>query len=608
MTVMKKHLIPTAALFLAGVLIFHPDSSISQRPSISLHKYVSLDHSLGRPMQDSSANQLPPSRSLDLPAFNAGEFTSFEAAISAVGIREAVLFISNQQSLQTSVTVPSNVHLRFQTGALLVITPGATATINGPLEAGLFQIFAGTGLVNFKGGIIKEVYPQWWGAKGDGITNDTRAVQQSINAIARGNIADVVFVKGTYLVDTIVLDSNVNIVGQGWNSIIKHNKYGYRFCLSINPNREGTPNPVDNKHDITIRDIQLRGTVDTDGFSEGTHLLNINAATQVVISKCKFVGWRGDAIYLGSSNVAKTERHNQNIVISECVFNGLNNDNRNAISIIDGDNISINKCSFANCTRRNMPGAIDLEPDRENSFAILRNITISNNSFKRIGGFGGVISVVLLLGQEDFRTPPENIVIKNNTIDQLGNISLADGIFLFQIQNVNDATPQNKITISDNTIRNTRRPFKMSGMKGVLVKNNTFELSTHAGLVASAMPISSKAKEKCQHLTFVDNTFAELGSMDGVGIAVLNDVDYLDFIGNTFRNIGLPNGKFGKAISFLMGTTNWVRIENNHFSGIRTLEAASMEPQAQTYPPHNRIGNNTFADGQKMRLPLGHAN
>lgn len=534
----------------------------------------------------------------------AATYPSFEAAISAAGSTQSDLVISHVLTARSTLTVPANIRVRFQEGGLLAIQRGTVVTINGPLEAGLFPIFSGLGLVNFTERPVREVYPQWWGAKADGVTNDTRAVQQSINAIARAKGGTVLFVKGVYLVDTIVLDSYVNIVGQGRTSIIKHNKFGYTYCFSINPNNEGTPDPAGNKHDITISNIQFRGTVDVDGFFDGVHLLNINAATNVIISKCYFTGWRGDAIYLGSSNVANTERHNKRIIITECVFDGINNDNRNAISIIDGEGVVIDKCSFVNCTRKNMPGAIDLEPDIENFFGIIRDITISNNSFKNVGGFGGVIGLVLLLGQTEYSKTPGNIVIDNNLIDQTGSATGADGIFLYQVQHVTDTTPPNRVIISNNTVRSTRRPFKVSGVKGILFKNNTFEYSTHAGLVSGADTISTESKEKCQQVEFSNNLFKELGAIDGFGVVVHNDVDRLAFIDNTFENIGLPSGKRGEAISFVAGTTDWVHIENNRFAGARTTIAVMIDPlRTKTTPSHNKVLRNTFMNEQKVFLP-----
>ena len=83
------------------------------------------------------------------------------------------------------------------------------------MDAGLEWIFAGEGLVKFNKTAATKVYPQWWGAKGDGSTEDTQAVQKAINTVAIAGGGDVIFSKGIYIVNSIVLDSNVNMVGQG---------------------------------------------------------------------------------------------------------------------------------------------------------------------------------------------------------------------------------------------------------------------------------------------------------------------------------------------------------------------------------------------------------
>ena len=45
------------------------------------------------------------------------------------------------------------------------------------------KIFTGPGEVIFDSNDVQRVYPQWWGAKGDGVTNDTDAfAAAAINA------------------------------------------------------------------------------------------------------------------------------------------------------------------------------------------------------------------------------------------------------------------------------------------------------------------------------------------------------------------------------------------------------------------------------------------
>ena len=114
-------------------------------------------------------------------------YTSFAAAVMEIGDAEKALLIPNEQAVSADITVPSNISLRFLQGGSLAIATGVTVTINGNVDAGLYQIFswAGTGKVAFGAGIVKEVYPQWWGAKGGDVTDDTAAIQMALGSGAK---------------------------------------------------------------------------------------------------------------------------------------------------------------------------------------------------------------------------------------------------------------------------------------------------------------------------------------------------------------------------------------------------------------------------------------
>ena len=100
-------------------------------------------------------------------------YASFSSAIDALGASPKTLLIPNQQNITANKTVPSNVTLYFLQGGSLTISHGVTVTINGHVDAGLYQIFSwtGTGEVVFGAGAVKEVYPEWWGAKPDASTD-----------------------------------------------------------------------------------------------------------------------------------------------------------------------------------------------------------------------------------------------------------------------------------------------------------------------------------------------------------------------------------------------------------------------------------------------------
>ena len=136
-------------------------------------------------------------------------YASFSAAIDAIGASNKTLLIPNTQTVSASKTVPTNVHLLFLKGGSLDIGAGVTVTINGPLDAPLAQIFSGNGSVSFGAGAVKEVYPQWWGAVGDGSTNDRTAIKNAIVASPTGGIVKFILPaiayaisSGLYLTDT----------------------------------------------------------------------------------------------------------------------------------------------------------------------------------------------------------------------------------------------------------------------------------------------------------------------------------------------------------------------------------------------------------------------
>lgn len=83
--------------------------------------------------------------------------------ITSIGSDERVLLIQNDQSLSSNITVPANVTLKFMHGSVLTCT-GYTLTVNGPIEAGPYQIFtAASGEVVFGVGSQERILPEWCG-------------------------------------------------------------------------------------------------------------------------------------------------------------------------------------------------------------------------------------------------------------------------------------------------------------------------------------------------------------------------------------------------------------------------------------------------------------
>ena len=123
-----------------------------------LHRlYTSLNEETTERIEDFDILKLN-----NVPWVDVQSYNSFSDAVDGIGLSEKFLLISNEQAITANKTVPSNVTLWFLQGGSLNISSGKIVTINGHIEAGLYQIFSSSGAVVF-GTSTREVHPQWFG-------------------------------------------------------------------------------------------------------------------------------------------------------------------------------------------------------------------------------------------------------------------------------------------------------------------------------------------------------------------------------------------------------------------------------------------------------------
>lgn len=106
------------------------------------------------------------------------------SAAAALADGGDLCFPPGEYRIGSSLTIPANITLVFSNGAKLCPDAGVVVTINGGVRAALSAIFAGSGTVQ---GLdrTEAVFPQWWGAAGDGSVDDTAAFRLALAAVGQ---------------------------------------------------------------------------------------------------------------------------------------------------------------------------------------------------------------------------------------------------------------------------------------------------------------------------------------------------------------------------------------------------------------------------------------
>lgn len=418
---------------------------------------------------------------------------------------------------------------------------------------------------------------QTYGAKGDGTTDDTNAVQKAMNASAA-----VWFPTGTYLVGNLKLKNGQTLAGEGPACSILRQKPGADFCVSANPGNEGYADPSKNLSGISILDLRFEGQAGKVAFDEHIHLLNLNGVSNVYIADCQFVGYVGDGVYLGSGAYG-AERHNVNVTISKCQFDGVVKNNRNGISIIDGSNITIDQCTFTRSGRPDMPGGIDLEPDAvSDAFSRIKNITISNCTFTDMGA--GALIAVFLRPNDKLAYPASTITITN--CKGYGSGQANQSALAITQNSWGDSTnptvntPALGLVVSNCYFENLYRPFVMMAAKGVTFQNVTFNKSA-----AFAYMGSGDNTYRNMDVTLKSCSFKQIGTSTSAGIAGLriygNDRITLDTC--TFEDCGAADGSNGLALNFAGNcTSSYIALLNTTISS----PTGKTKYAIRVYPSH----------------------
>ncbi|BFH64107.1 right-handed parallel beta-helix repeat-containing protein [Paenibacillus azoreducens] len=277
-----------------------------------------------------------------------GRFLGDLAQLKANGGGELILS-SGTYAVNTDLTVDASIALNFMNGARLNITSGKSLTLNGRIEAGMTQIFAGDGLIKGKPQ-VKEFYPQWFGAVADGKADDTRGIQSAINTAASIG-GTVVFPAAAYNAGTVSLKSGVKLAGEK-GAVLQNASQGTDTIFSASG----------------VSSFEVTGM-------EGKISFNLDSCTGFHIHQLRITGNTGNWIFSGCSNgmithnqILNTNNVNERILyLSGCSY-----------MLVEGNQIK-NQLLF-----NNVPGNLNIGVNVSSS----KYCRVVNNHIENCGGQG----------------------------------------------------------------------------------------------------------------------------------------------------------------------------------------------------------------------------
>lgn len=227
------------------------------------------------------------------------------------------------------------------------------------------------------------ITPYMFGAKGDGVTNDTKAVQAAIDyAAEKGKDGIVVIPEGVFSVKDLKYRKNVKIIGSGEKSVLLSDPScltwsGIMHCKKIDS--------------VYIQNVTFDGNkpIVPGNTEEGTVLLWVESCTNVNITDCTFRNnW-----YLGICI-----KKSKDIIIERNKFIEL--DCGVLTADLPSSNILINDNYFDGAEYSEPISIYAMKPGYH------ENITITNNVIKNHTKGSGILLRAV-----------KSAVVKNNTID-----------------------------------------------------------------------------------------------------------------------------------------------------------------------------------------------
>lgn len=318
-----------------------------------------------------------------------------------------------------------------------------------------------------------------FGAVGNGVANDTSAIQSCFDFIDTQGGGAVWFPPGTYMISAsegVRVGGRSLVQGVKGKSILKRIAatgskiimVAYNYALS------GTA-PSQSVSNVTIRDLSFYGDAGAAGTNDSQYLhgLDVRKAKNVLVEGCEFRDCPGDGIIV---------RHQcQDVTIVNNTFDGSVGwartrsqfptaaTVRNAISVLGVDKITIRNNTIIDW---GLAAAIDFEQD-DSSLGNLDNVTIDNNHMTSSTlHFRGIQIAPQPGGLTTDRTG-KNIHITNNTV-----LNTSDFGIYVSPRTTTGTLLYEDVVIQGNIVKNTYSAIVCQGIGRLTVANNSISGTT----------------------------------------------------------------------------------------------------------------------------------
>jgi hypothetical protein len=157
----------------------------------------------------------------------AAQIADVRANTALVDVTAAVLAADTAAGTTGTLYIPKGTYLiddltlvsHVVCDGVFSINTGEVLTFSGTFDGSFGQHFTGAGLPLFGVGSITAIYPEWFGAKSDGVTDSTAAINKCRLAVPTTSAVTIAFAAGTYLANISLTDRDyyygLKFKGQG---------------------------------------------------------------------------------------------------------------------------------------------------------------------------------------------------------------------------------------------------------------------------------------------------------------------------------------------------------------------------------------------------------